>query len=191
MRKRFGIDIDGTITSPDALLPYINKAFQLELTLQDITQYDLNPFVNIPREKFAEWFKKTEPLMYAGSPAAEGAKEALTEWKDTQDLYIISARSSQLMEVTRKWFTNQDIDVHHIELIGSHDKVATAKKHKVDIFFEDKHDNAVAIAEQCKIPVLLFNTPYNQDPVPDNVFRVANWTEAKAWVDQWLKMANN
>ena len=38
---RFGIDIDGTVTSPTSLLPHINKAFQTELVLDDIKEYDL------------------------------------------------------------------------------------------------------------------------------------------------------
>jgi uncharacterized HAD superfamily protein len=64
--------------------------------------------------------------------------------------------------------------------------VAAAKKFEVDLFLEDKHDNAVAISEECKIPVILFNTPYNQDPVPKRVIRVNNWQEASAWVNQWM-----
>lgn len=44
MQKRFGIDIDGTVTSPDALVPFLNEGFKLQLTLDDITQYDLTPF---------------------------------------------------------------------------------------------------------------------------------------------------
>ncbi|WP_026692881.1 nucleotidase [Peribacillus kribbensis] len=187
MRKRFGIDIDGTITRPDALLPFINKEFNLSLTIQDITQYELTPFVNVPGEVFSTWFKKTEPLIYAESPIASGAKDALTKWKDEHELIIISARSKSLLDVTEAWFKKQDLAAHHIELVGSHDKVAAAIQHKVDIFFEDKHDNAVAIAEHCRIPVLLFNAPYNQDPVPENVVRVKDWHEAKHWVGHWLK----
>ncbi len=76
---------------------------------------------------------------------------------------------------------------HHIELIGSHDKISTAKKHEVDIFFEDKHDNAVSIHEELDIPVLLFNTPYNQQPIPKGVIRVNNWFEADNWVENWIK----
>ena len=78
------------------------------------------------------------------------------------------------------------LQYHHLELVGSHDKVETAKKLAVDLFFEDKHDNAVAIAEECKIPVLLFNTPYNQDPVPNRVIRVYTWQQAQDWVHNWL-----
>ncbi|HZG73794.1 MAG TPA: hypothetical protein VEY51_19840, partial [Chondromyces sp.] len=56
-----------------------------------------------------------------------------------------------------------------------------------DIFFEDKHDNAVMIHEELNIPVILFNTPYNQDPIPPGVIRVSSWSEAEKWVQHWVQ----
>jgi hypothetical protein len=61
----------------------------------------------------------------------------------------------------------------------------------VEIFFEDKHDNAVMIHEECQIPVILFDTPYNQDPIPNGVIRVNNWREANKWVENWMKQEQN
>jgi uncharacterized HAD superfamily protein len=187
MKKRFGIDIDGTVTRPDSMIPFLNKAFQLNLAYEDVTEYDLNPFVNISKEAFAEWFAENEPFIYAESQLAEGAKEALAEWVDHADLYFISARHHDLLKVTEDWFHKHELTFHHIELIGSHDKVETAKKFGIDLFFEDKHDNAVAIANECNIPVILFDTPYNRQRIPEQVIRVHNWEEAKQWVEQWLK----
>ncbi|MDQ0218291.1 hypothetical protein ELQ35_12640 [Peribacillus cavernae] len=187
MKKRFGIDIDGTITRPDTMIPFLNKAFQLNLVYEDITEYDLNPFVTITKDAFADWFARNEPIIYAESLLADGAKEAIAEWVDKADLYFISARHHDLLKVTEKWFHKNELTFHHIELTGSHDKVETAKKFGVDIFFEDKHDNAVAIASECNIPVILFDTPYNRLSVPAQVIRVTNWQQAKQWVDQWLK----
>ncbi len=186
-QKRFGIDIDGTVTSPTALLPYINKSFNLNLTLNDITQYDLYPFVNVSREEFAKWWIETEAEIYANSPIAKGAKEILTEWKKKHELYFISARRTNLINVTEEWFHTHEIKYDHIHLIGTHHKIDAVKNHKVDLFFEDKHDNAVMIYEECDIPVILFNTPYNQDPVPKGVVRVNHWYEAKQWVEKWLR----
>ncbi|MCA1063415.1 hypothetical protein QTG56_12725 [Rossellomorea sp. AcN35-11] len=184
--KRFGIDIDGTVTSPESLLPHINDHFNLKLTLQDITQYELTEVLDISPQTFGKWFKQAEPVIYRDSPIAPGAKKILDQWKEEHELYFISARRSDLIEVTKDWFNVQDLMYHHIELIGSHDKIATAKKHAVDIFFEDKHDNAVAISEELSIPVLLFNTPYNQKPIPDGVVRINDWNEADKWVKQWI-----
>lgn len=187
MKKRFGIDIDGTVTCPSSLVPYINKAFNMNITLDDIKQYDLNPLVEVTEAEFAEWFEKNEPVIYAESPLAKGAYPILNEWKNDHELYFISARSSHLLDVTEKWFTENDLTYHHIELIGTHHKVEAAKKYQVDVFFEDKHDNAVMIHEECQIPVILFNTPYNQDPIPQGVIRVNDWHEANAWIQNWLK----
>ncbi|WP_409301709.1 5' nucleotidase, NT5C type [Peribacillus sp. SCS-155] len=189
MKNRFGIDIDGTVTRPDTFVPYLNKAFQLDLKYEDITQYSLNPFVNVSEKEFAEWFKENEPLIYRDSQLADNAKETLLEWSEHTELFFISARHSKLVQVTEEWFSRHELKYHHIELIGSHDKVATAKKYGVDLFFEDKHDNAVAIAEECRIPVILFNTPYNQEPVPSSVIRVDDWKEARKWVNNWFQQS--
>jgi uncharacterized protein len=183
---RFGIDIDGTVTSPAAIIPFMNDAFGLNLTLDDIKQYSLNPLVNISAEEFSKWFKENEPMIYSGSDLSDGVLEVLNNWKNDHELFFISARGSHLLDITKKWFEKHNITFHHIELIGTHNKVEAVKKHKVDIFFEDKHDNAVVIHEECQIPVILFDTPYNRDPIPDGVIRVQNWHEAAKWVNTWL-----
>ncbi|WP_042355035.1 5' nucleotidase, NT5C type [Bacillus rubiinfantis] len=187
MKKRFGIDIDGTVTCPTSLIPFINKAFNMDISYEDINQYDLTPFVNVSKDEFAQWFTENEPTIYRDSPLANGAKSVLNKWATSHELFYISARGAHLLAVTEDWFTRNGVLFNHIELIGSHDKIETAKKYNVDIFFEDKHDNAVAIFEECHIPVILFDTPYNQEPIPKGVIRVHNWHEALDWVDHWLK----
>lgn len=187
MKKRFGIDIDGTVTCPKALIPHINAGFNLNITLDDLTEYEITECLNIPKEDFYKWFIQTEPKIYAESPLADGAKLVLSKWLHQHELYFISARSNTLFDVTKTWFHQHEINYDHIELIGSHDKVSTAKKHRVDLFFEDKHDNAVAISEELNIPVILFDTPYNRKPSPENVIRVQHWNEAENWVANWLQ----
>ncbi|KZB93089.1 hypothetical protein A2U94_02125 [Bacillus sp. VT 712] len=188
MSKRFGIDIDGTVTSPETFVSHLNKAFNANLTYEDITEYDFLPFVNATREELAQWFTDNEAAIYKTSPLAPHAKEILQQWHKQHELFFISARSDKLLDVTENWFNEHDVSFHHIELIGTHFKVEAAKKHKVDIFFEDKHDNACDISEECDIPVILFDTPYNRLPVPSKVVRVHNWIEANEWVNNWLKI---
>jgi len=187
MKKRFGIDIDGTVTCPTSMIPFLNKAFNLNITLKDILQYDLTPLVDISAEEFADWFKKSEPVIYAESPLAQGAKDILNQWENQHELFFISARPAHLLDLTKEWFLKHSIGFDYIDLLGSHNKLKAAKEHQVDIFFEDKHDNAVMIHEECKIPVVLFDTPYNQDPIPKGVIRVNDWQEADQWVKNWLK----
>ncbi|MER2169098.1 MAG: hypothetical protein ABS938_00525 [Psychrobacillus psychrodurans] len=186
---RFGIDIDGTVTCPTSLLPHINEAFKCNLQLEDIKEYDLTKAFEVDQKEFYEWFKSSEPVIYATSPIQADAKAVLLAWKEKYELYFISARGDNVMDVTLNWFKEQELLYDHIELIGTHNKIETARKHGVHVFFEDKHDNAVEINEELDIPVLLFNTPYNQQSAPKGVIRVNNWIEANEWIEKEFSMS--
>ncbi|WP_243290575.1 hypothetical protein [Bacillus sp. FJAT-47783] len=182
---RLGIDIDGTVTAAETFVPYLNKSFGLNITLEDIKQYDLTTILNINQEEFWKWMDHHEPTIYQQAPTAPYAKQVLNEWNDTHQLIYITARRKHLEELTYKWFHENKVSYHHIDLVGTHDKLSAAKNHEIDIFFEDKHDNAVMLAEELCIPVLLFDAPYNRDPIPNNVIRISNWLEAKTWVNHF------
>ncbi|PYZ98651.1 hypothetical protein CR205_08760 [Alteribacter lacisalsi] len=179
---RFGIDIDGTITDPATFIPAINEHFERDLTLNDITEYDLSRVLGISGEDFWKWMQQHEGSLYASAALAAEAKKTLLEWERKHELFYISARNTRFTDLTKTWFDKHALPYHHIELLGKHDKIDAVKNHDVDAFFEDKHDNAVGIAEECSIPVVLMNTPYNQDPVPGLVHRVSSWAEARETV---------
>lgn len=183
MKHRLGIDIDGTVTCPSTFIPYLNEAFGKPLTLGDITQYNLAPLYGTTEEEMDRWLAENEAGIYERAPLARYALEVIDSWKDKYELYYISARGRHLYELTERWFQRHGIHYHHIELIGSHDKIAAVRQYRLTAFFEDKYDNACEIAEACGIPVILFDTPYNQGPLPDNVIRVRHWLEAKREVE--------
>ncbi|SOC21011.1 hypothetical protein SAMN05880501_11296 [Ureibacillus xyleni] len=186
VKTRFGIDIDGTVTTPDTLIPHINKQYNTNIVLDDVIEYDfLSAFPHpVDRKEFAKWFKENEGYMYSVSHIAKDAKAILEQWQHQYELIYISARDTSVYGITHKWFEENQVPFHHIDLIGSHDKLEAAKNHGVEVFFEDKHDNAVMLAEELKIPVILFDTPYNRKAVPKSVVRVNNWLEANRWIKQ-------
>ncbi|TDM04359.1 5' nucleotidase, NT5C type [Macrococcus carouselicus] len=177
--KRLGIDIDGTVTCPTSLVPYLQKSFDAHLRYEDITAYDLGVVLGKSDAEMYDWFMANQEEIYTHSPIAEGALPVLKEWSAQYELVYISARYDYLDQVTADWFAKYDVPFHHIELTGSHDKIETARNLEVDVFFEDKLDNAIAIHEELDIPVVLFDTPYNQAALPENIHRVFTWDEAK------------
>jgi uncharacterized protein len=185
-KHKLGFDIDGTITCPAAIVPYLNKAFGLQLTLADLTDYDLLKVVDIPEREFTNWYAKKEAEIFTFSPIAEGAKDILLQWGREHELIFISARGKEVLDVTKEWFIRNGIRYDHIELIGSHKKIESASKHGVEIFFEDRYENAIEISEVCRIPVILFDTPYNQGSLPNYVKRVYSWKEAQKTVEDWF-----
>ncbi|MBU8905702.1 hypothetical protein [Desertibacillus haloalkaliphilus] len=187
--KKFGLDIDGTVTHPGTFIPYLNKHFKKNITLDDITEYDLTQLLGVSSETFWDWMKEHEQIIYMNADLASFSKDVIRQWatNDQHELVYISARGDHLLEVTQQWFEKNSIPYGHIELIGQHDKIDAIKEHQVDIFFEDKHDNACDIAEECQIPVILLDTPYNRKPTPENVIRVYDWKEANDWVNKWIQ----
>lgn len=188
MKKRLGIDIDGTVTCPKTIIPYMNQDFRLNIRYEDVKEYDLSTLVNVPKDEFAKWWERKEEEIYRDSPLAEGAKEILLQLEKKFELIFISARGKEYFDLTKNWFHKQGISCINLELLGSHYKIEAAKKWGVDAFLEDKHDNAVEIHEKLHIPVLLFQTPYNQEPVPKGVYRVKNWEEAWKTLNQLFPM---
>ncbi len=184
--KRIGLDIDGTITDPSTFIPYLNKHFNKKLTLDDIVEYDLTGVLKITEQEFWAWMGEYEGTIYERAELAPHAEPILHQWNEEHELIYITARREHLATVTKDWFVHRSLPFDHIELVGTHDKIEAVRKHNLDIFFEDKHDNAVAVAEEFNIPVILMDTPYNRLPIPKNVIRAKNWLEAKRWVDQWL-----
>ncbi len=182
-----GLDIDGTVTDPNTFIPHLNKHFNKTLTLDDLTEYDLTSVLNITEQQFWEWMGKYEATIYEQANLAVHAELTLKEWTKRHNLIYITARRNHLKEITHNWFVSRSVPFDHIELVGKHDKLDAVRKHQLDIFFEDKHDNAVAIAEEFNIPVILMDTPYNRLPLPKNVVRAQSWVEAKDWVDNWLQ----
>ncbi|MFA9559359.1 hypothetical protein ACERII_18765 [Evansella sp. AB-rgal1] len=179
-KRRLGIDIDGTVTDPGTFIPYLNNHFNQNLTLNDLTQYELSTILNITKEDFWNWMKEHEPTIYKNAELAIDAKSILTNWKKDHELYYISARPKHVHNLTIEWFLKLQLPYDHIELLGKHHKLEAVKEHNIEVFFEDKHDNACDIAEECDIPVILLDTPYNRDPVHKLVYRAYNWKEAKA-----------
>ncbi|WJY28477.1 MULTISPECIES: 5' nucleotidase, NT5C type [Sporosarcina] len=190
-RCRFGIDIDGTVTTPSSLLPHINKKFGCNLVLDDIKEYDLTAAFDVDPVEFHNWYKETEAEICLASSVQENAKRILEDWRMHEaELFYISARGAEVTDATAEWFRREQIPYDHIELIGSHRKIETARKFGIDVFFEDKHDNAVDLHEELGIPVILFDTPYNRLPVPKGVIRVHTWDEADQWIRQHFFAAN-
>lgn len=179
-KRKFGLDIDGTVTSPHTFIPYINDAFNKNLTLDDITQYNLSIALGISEKKFWQWMDQNEPKIYEQAPLfSPSTKSILKKWEKHHELFYISARREHLLDTTYSWFKKHNIPYSKIECVGERNKVEFVKDYQLDIFFEDKHENACNIAEECKIPVILFDTPYNRLSSPSNVYRVKTWNEAK------------
>ncbi len=181
-----GIDIDGTVTDPGSIVPLMNEAFGKNLAYTDCREYNLANVYEITEEQFVGWLDQYGHRLYHEAPVHGNADQILQDWHQQRlhQLIFISAREDKHLAVTHNWFARYNIPFHQIELIGSHDKVNAAKKWQVDLFLEDRLENALQLSEELGIPVLLFDTPYNQGKLPALVLRLFSWDEVPAIVKQ-------
>ncbi|MCY9042282.1 hypothetical protein MOE48_13380, partial [Bacillus inaquosorum] len=115
---RLGIDIDGTITAQDTFVPYLNRSFNLSISLNDMTDYDLTKLLNITQEEFWDWMNQNEAIIYKEALLAQHAKQSLDLLKEEHKLIYITARRTHLTDITYEWFDRQNIHYDHIELVG-------------------------------------------------------------------------
>ena len=177
-----GIDIDGTVTSPSSIVPLMNEYFGKELRYEDCREYNLAKVYQITSEEFAQWLDRYGERLYDEAPVHGTADQVLRDWFWEYNLVYISARETRHLDVTRNWFSRYNIPYHAIDLVGTHDKREAAQKWGVDLFLEDRLENALQLTEELQIPVFLFDTPYNQGNLPKLVHRVASWEEVRAKV---------
>jgi len=180
----FGIDIDGTVTSPSSIVPLMNECFGKDLRYEDCYEYNLANVYNISDAEFNDWLDQYGGRLYDESPVHGNADQILRKWYTQFKLVYISARDARHRDVTLNWFSRFDIPFHEIDLVGSHDKLAAAQKWQVDLFLEDRLENALQLSEALQIPVLLFDTPYNQATLPALVHRVTSWDDVEEKVKE-------
>ena len=155
---RFGVDIDGTITRPDTILPYINKDFKTELKLEDITEYNIRKFVDVDEQTMYQWFRSNEEIIYRNSPLKDDSKQILNTWAEQlAELFFISARNASLMDITKEWFIYHQLTYSHLELIGSHNKIETIRAYHKELQ-QAKQTNSISqlaasIAHEIRNPI--------------------------------------
>jgi uncharacterized HAD superfamily protein len=174
-----GIDIDGTVTSPSSIVPLMNESFGKDLRYEDCLEYNLANVYKITEEEFVAWLDQNGERLYDEAPVHGTADQILRDWHEKYKLVYISAREARHLDVTLNWFSRYQIPYHEIDLVGTHDKLTSAQKWKVDLFLEDRLENALQLSEALQIPVFLFDTPYNQGPLPDLIQRVSSWDEVQ------------
>ncbi|ELK40489.1 hypothetical protein ABE205_06000 [Brevibacillus agri] len=172
-----GIDIDGTVTSPSSIVPLMNESFGRDLRYEDCYEYNLANVYQITDAEFEEWLDQNGERLYDEAPVHGIADQVLRKWYPAHKLIYISAREARHHDVTLNWFARYQIPYHEVDLIGSHDKLAAAQRWGVDLFLEDRLENALQLSEALQIPVFLFDTPYNQARLPELVHRVTSWEE--------------
>lgn len=178
---KIAIDIDGTITRADAFIPYINEAFQTDFTGDDITSYDFAKALGVD---VSVVFDRTDDEMYRSLPVRSFAAKVIQALGRDRDVHIVTARPQRWASATQDWLTQHNIPIGQLSLHGS-DKVK--KKFLLDlqpnVVIEDNPGIALFSVQELGVPVILLDTPYNQECTLSGVHRVNDWVELNSLID--------
>lgn len=170
------IDIDGTITEAYYWLPRVNDYFNTKITPKDVTVYEIHEVLGVDRTAYELFYALYGEALHLESKIRKGVKKVLDNLYKEHGIHFITAREERMKAVTYMWLSHHKIPMDSLTLLGSHNKVGTAKDLNCDIFIEDRYENAIQLAE-AGFEVLLIDCNYNRGSLPSKVTRVTNWYE--------------
>jgi len=115
----------------------------------------------------------------------EGAQEVIKKLKENNELFIITARSDEIREDTKKWveenfpntFTEIYFTNHFLKNSTTTTKGKVCDDLSVDIFIDDALPNILSCAKPGR-KVFLLDYSWNQtDKLPESVTRIKSWKE--------------
>ena len=182
---RIGVDIDGVLNDVGewhyscgfkyCIDNDINRGFHPEKYMIE-EQFELTE-----EENYKFWKEYIFDLMVSIPTRPYAAKVLGLLQEMGHEIIILTARDNRFLtnqyENTMNFYVEEWLNKNNIpydEIIaGPGSKKDKCIKHKLDIMVEDKESNVIKISEV--IPVLCFDTPYNQKATGDNITRVYSW----------------
>ncbi|MDA8236047.1 MAG: hypothetical protein M0Z31_14885 [Clostridia bacterium] len=181
---KLGIDIDGVLA--DVLttwLEHLNRHFEQNKVKEDIIHYQFEKVFGVSWEEMDRFFRNNQENLLTNLSPVEKAQETMEELIKEHNVFLIAARPEEYRSITEKWLTEHSIPYHELIMTDFSDKSDYCLNRGVEVFVEDSLENALAI-HACGIPVLLFDAPYNRDPLPKGIFRQHNWREIARTVQE-------
>lgn len=185
---KIGIDIDGVLTDIEKWqLDYGSKFYYENYNKEIINPkgYETNEIFDSDIKCDDLFWDKYFKEYSINVEARKFASEVISKLKqDGYEINIITARGSFLShssdvmskeeneQIVKDWL--QKNNIYYDSLIFSpEDKLDICIKNNINIMIEDKVDNINKIS--IKIPVICFNSGYNEECKGENIYRVYTW----------------
>lgn len=173
---RIGVDIDGVISdSYPAWLQELNRHYGKNVTV--LEDYEMHLVFDVPWDDMNDFFVRHVERLFTIPKPISGAKEGIeTLLQEGHEVIYVTARTPEEEDITLRWLSQYEIPYEHVIFTGFKSKVDLVQQREIEVFIEDYHVNAKAIAAS-GVPVLLLNTSYNQVELPSGVTRCQDWNQ--------------
>jgi uncharacterized HAD superfamily protein len=185
MKKKIGVDFDEVLASLiEGLFDHHNKTRGTNLDKKDIKLTFISDYTGYSKEETSLFL---DEFISSGAHSAivpvAGAIEAIETLKD-YELVIITIRPEHWRKETEAWlqkyFGDTFREVHMLGKESSSEGGVTQSKEDLSVglglslFIEDSLSNAKKISAK-GIPVILLDKPWNQEELPENIYRCTSW----------------
>lgn len=186
-KKVLGVDFDDVvIRTGDAMARFHNATYGTTYSPDDVVSYNLGEVWNCtPEEAQARIDEFVGTEFHHSAEAVFGAYDALKKLGEEYEIVIVTGRHEAMRDSTIEWLTKNFLGLYREIHFTGHYEVEPDKKRKksevmteigADLFIDDALHFATDVAS-VGIPVLLFDTPWNQGELPHGVTRVFSWEE--------------
>lgn len=188
-----GIDIDNTITNTKETIHQFAKVFA------EKNGYPLNPDINEYRlEQSFGWdapvtgrfLKENLVDIYAAVSPKPHAVEVINRLYEKHHIVLITSRNQrkpEIEEITTSWLKKHGLNYHKLVMNSTENmfhfsKLSSCLENEIDLMIEDHHDLCLEISQ--RIPVFMFDTPYNAHVSADNITRVTKWLQVEDLIEK-------
>lgn len=172
------VDIDGTLTFSGYFMPYLNEYFGVDVTFEEIRDYDFRDIYGVTEEDLHHFFTTEGKNLFFDVELLECAKETMLELNEKHNVWIITARREETHNQTQKWLELNSLGNIKLITLGTPHKLEKALELNCDIFIEDHPEASVDIAKS-GIKLYLMDAPYNKATEHENIIRVESWREIR------------
>ena len=175
---KIGIDIDGVLTDLSRFYLDYGAKFAFENKTDNILNpntCNIEEMLNLERGVYRDFWLKYDDYYTKKIYTREFASEVIEKLKnDGNDIHLITARNPK-KEQDESWTTDwlKENDIYYDKLAFTDEKLEYCKENNIDLMIEDTVKNIVAISKT--IPVICFDTRYNQECEGDNITRCYSW----------------
>jgi uncharacterized HAD superfamily protein len=185
---KIAVDLD------DVLIPFASTVLEYYNALNG-TNHKLEEFDNYTWKKISDgtvegetklMYSVLDSLEYSKISSQKGAEEAIGKLHQYHDLYVVSARPTEMEDISKKTISrlfkdkfNKIILVNDCPIsVGERKtKADVCSKLEAQVLIEDSERHAIGVAS-VGIQVLLYDKPWNQKVSHPNITRIYSWQDA-------------
>lgn len=170
LMKRIGIDVDGTLTTMDAIVSVFNRETGKNLSVADLVMYDVGKCFGLSKEDAVSIWKNHSVEIFQRSICIWDIEDFMNTWrnynttkKGGNEILIVTAREQMYEDVTKEWLKQNKIEYDSVHF-GYGSKLDAVNEHFLDVMVDDKAGHIKEIDEDkfTKCEAFIVDQPYNR-----------------------------